>query len=338
MAETLCLSFEEVEALARDALLAAGTREEAAASLARSVALTERDGIRSHGLVYVPIYCQHVTCGKVDGQAVPKLHEIKPGAFRVDAANGFAQPAIDLGFERLVAAAGQNGCAVLTLYNSYNCGVLGQHVERLAAQGFLALGFTNAPASIAPPGGKRPVIGTNPFAVGVPGGDEAAALVIIDQSASVVAKSEVMMHARGGKPLPEGWALDAEGNSTTDPEAALAGSMAPSGGYKGFGVGLLVEIMAAALSGANLGTEASPFSGTSGGPPGTGQGFIAIEPDGLSGGAFPGKIAALCESITEQEGARLPGARRFGNRLQNERDGIQVDRDLVEKLRALAGV
>jgi (2R)-3-sulfolactate dehydrogenase (NADP+) len=102
-------------------------------------------------------------------------------------------------------------------------------------------------------------------------------------------------------------------------------------------VGLLVEIMAAALSGANLGTEASPFSGTSGGPPATGQGFIAIEPDGLSGGAFPGKIAALCKSITEQEGARLPGARRVGNRLRNERGGIDVDRELVEKLRGLAG-
>ncbi len=335
MTDSLHLTLSEVEDLAKQALMAAGTLEAAASSMARSVALAERDGIRSHGLVYVPIYCQHVDCGKVDGKALPRLEEIKPGALRVDAANGFAQPAIDLGFEALAEAAARNGSATLTLHNSYNCGVLGQHAERLAEMGFLGLGFTNSPASIAPPGGKRPVIGTNPFALGVPDGRGGAAMVI-DQSASVVAKSEVMMHARAGKPLPEGWALDAEGKPTTDPDAALSGSMAPSGGYKGFGVGLLVEVMAAALSGANLGTEASPFSGTAGGPPGTGQCFLAIEPQGLSGGLFTQKIEGLCNSILQQEGARLPGARRAANRRDNDQEGITAPRDLVEKIQALA--
>ena len=111
-----------------------------------------------------------------------------------------------------------------------------------------------------------PVIGTNPFALGVPDGDGGAAFVI-DQSASVIAKSEVMMRAHAGKPIPVGWALDSEGNPTNNAEFALMGSMVPSGGYKGFGVGLMVEIFAAALAGANLGKDASPFSGTTGGPP-----------------------------------------------------------------------
>ena len=332
MADTETLSLAEIEDLASRTLQAAGTSEAAARSLARGIALAERDGIRSHGLLYLPIYCEHVQCGKVDGAAVPTLEKLKPGALRVNAANGFAQPAIDLGFEALADAARANGCAILTIHNSYNCGVLGQHAERLAELGFLALGFTNAPASIAPPGGKRPAIGTNPIAVGVPDGEGRATLVI-DQSASVVAKSEVMVHAREGRELPPGWALDAEGEPTIDPQAALSGSMAPSGGYKGFGVGLLVELMAAALSGANLGTQASPFSGTAGGPPATGQCFIAIEPEGLSGGHFAGKVATLCASITEQEGARLPGQRRLANRRQSEEKGVRVDAALLAKIR-----
>lgn len=336
MTDTKHLSLAEVETLATKALLGAGTREASAVSVARAVAEAEREGIRSHGLPYVPIYCEHVACGKVDGKAEPSLERVKPGALRVDAASGFAQPAIDLGLEALTGAAREMGCAALTLHNSYNCGVLGQHVARLAREGLLALGFTNAPASIAPVGGKRPVIGTNPLALGVPGEDGEPAFVI-DQSASVVAKSEVMQHARLGKPLPEGWALDAEGNPTSDPEAALTGSMAPSGGYKGFGAGLLVEVMAAALAGATLGKDASPFSGTKGGPPRTGQCFIALEPGSLSGGGFAERIAALGAAIEAEEGARLPGARRAANRARIERDGVEVERALYEKIQGFCG-
>ncbi|HCE70772.1 MAG TPA: sulfolactate dehydrogenase, partial [Ruegeria sp.] len=130
--------------------------------------------------------------------------------------------------------------------------------------GLVGLGFTNAPASIAPSGGSKPVVGTNPFSLAVPGEDGEPA-ILIDQSASTIAKSEVMKHAREGKPIPVGWALDGEGNPTTDPEVGLKYSMAPSGGYKGVGVALLVETMAAALTGATLGIDASPFSGTAGG-------------------------------------------------------------------------
>jgi len=124
----------------------------------------------------------------------------------------------------------------MTVRNSYNCGVLGYHVEQLAEAGLVAIGFTNSPASIAPVGGKKPVIGTNPFALAVPnaaGGTK----FILDQSASVVAKSEIMMRAQEGNSIPEGWALDSKGNHTSDPKVALKGIMSPCGGYKGFGTG-----------------------------------------------------------------------------------------------------
>jgi (2R)-3-sulfolactate dehydrogenase (NADP+) len=327
------LGLDEVESLARDALHRAGASENAAASVARSTRLAERDGIRSHGLMYVPIYAEHVRCGKVDGQAVPQVNRTRPGVVRVDAAYGFAHAAIDAGWPAFVEATRECGVAAMTLHRSYNCGVLGHHAERLAEEGLIGLCFTHAPASIAPVGGRTPVIGTNPFAFAVPGVDQRA-MLLIDQSASVVAKSEIMLRARGGEAIEPGWALDAEGSPTTDAQAALAGSMLPVGGYKGFGIGLMVEILAAVLSGANLSSEASPFSGTSGGPPGTGQCFLAFDPQGFSGDAFGAAMTRLVESITSQEGARLPGARRAANRARIETDGVRVDDALMERITA----
>jgi len=323
MTDARTMSVEEIEALAARALVAAGTSESNAAPLARAVAAAERDGIASHGLAYVPTYCEHVKCGKVDGQAAPALDRTRPASLVVDAKTGFAHPAIDLGFVDLIKAARKNGIAGLAIRNSYNCGVLGYHTGRLAADGLLGIGFTNAPASIAPVNGRTPVIGTNPFSLAVPGGKGEAAF-LIDQSASVVAKSEIMKHAREGRPIPEGWALDPDGHATTDPELGLKGSMAPTGGYKGVGVALLVETMAAAMSGATLGIDASPFSGTKGGPPKTGQFFMAMDPEAFSGGAFSARVDALVGAFNEQPGVHLQGQGREAARKKADRDGVSV--------------
>lgn len=330
------LSIEQIEDTARRALVGAGAAPVAAASVARAVAAAERDGIASHGLAYVPTYCEHVRCGKVDGAAIAAVSRVSPSVVRVDAATGFAHPAIDAGAPELVAATRETGCALLAVTQSYNCGVLGYHVERLAESGLLAIGFTNAPASIAPVGGKRPVVGTNPIAVAVPDGKSGAAFVI-DQSSSVVAKSEIMVRARRGGEIPAHWALDAEGRPTTDADVALKGSMAPAGGYKGFGIGLLVELMAAALTGSTLGIKASPFSGTAGGPPRTGQCFIAIDPVLPSQDAFHDRVADLIEAVRQQEGARMPGERRMHCREKALAEGVLVDEALIARVAAFAG-
>ncbi|WP_299920936.1 Ldh family oxidoreductase [uncultured Pelagimonas sp.] len=336
MMDTKTLSLADIEDLSLRALVAAGTSLENARPLAVATAATEADGISSHGLAYIPIYCEHVQCGKVDGQAVPQLKTTAPSVITVDAVTGFAHPAIDMGFDALIPLARSQGIAVLAVKNSYNCGVLGYHTQRLAKAGLLGLGFTNAPASIAPSGGFKPVVGTNPFSIAAPGpGGEPA--VLIDQSASTIAKSEVMKHAREGKPIPVGWALDAEGQPTTDPAVGLKGSMAPSGGYKGVGTALMVELMAAALTGATLGIDASPFSGTAGGPPRTGQFFIAIDPQATSDGGFAALVARLVDTFHAQDGARLPGDGRNQRRIQARVDGVAVNVATLEKIEAIIG-
>ncbi|MFO7855374.1 MAG: Ldh family oxidoreductase [Paracoccaceae bacterium] len=321
--DTERLGLDAIERLAFDALTAAGAAETQARPLAAATAETEAIGVASHGLAYVPIYCEHLRCGKVDGRAVPEVSRPKPGVVRVDARNGFAHAAIEAGLAPLVEAARAHGVAALAIHESYNCGALRVHSLRLAREGLLALGFTNAPASIAAAGGTAPVLGTNPFSVAAPDGEGGAA-VLIDQSASVIAKSEIMARARAGEPIPEGWALDAEGRPTTDPAAALKGSMAPAGGRKGVGLALTTELFAAAAAGALLGIEASPFSGTVGGPPRTGQFFLAVDAEATSGGVFAKRLAALLPAIRASGEARVPGDGARAAHAAARRDGVEV--------------
>lgn len=326
------MTLDDITKLTTQALMGAGASQANAASLAQSTMRAERDGIRSHGLMYVPIYAEHVRCGKVDGQAISVVNQSRSSAITVDAQTGFAHPAIDAGWQALTQSARQNGIAAMTVFNSYNCGVLGHHAERLAEDGLIGLCFTHAPASIAPVGGNIPLVGTNPFAIAVPD-NQGNVPIVIDQSASTVAKSEIMLRNRNGEALEEGWAVDENGDPTTDPAAALKGSMTPSGGYKGFGVGLLVEILASCLAGAVPSREASPFSGTVGGPPKTGQCFIAIDPSAYAEG-FSERIASLVSAIEAQDGARVPGQRRKDNRIRLAKTGIEVDETLRGRINA----
>lgn len=229
---TITLSLSDVEDLTLRALGACNTSDANARSVAASVVASEADGIHSHGLARLPTYCEHARCGKIDGQAVPEMEEVAAAGLKVDARDGFAHPAIDLGLPALTALAKAKGLAAMAVTNSYNCGVCGYHVERIAEAGLIALGYVNAPASIAPWGGKQAVFGTNPMSFAVP--RPGAPPLVIDQSSSVIARSEVIIHADAGEAIPEGWALDKDGKPTTDPKAALAGgTMVPSGQYKG---------------------------------------------------------------------------------------------------------
>jgi len=332
--DTLTLSVAEVEQLAFDALCASGTFAPNARSVARSIAAAEADDIRSHGLLRLPTYCAHVRCGKVDGRAQPSVSQLRSAALSVDARTGFAHPAIDGGFLQLVPAAREHGIAALAVTNSYNCGVVGHHVERLASQGFIALSFVNTPAAIAAWGGKRPLFGTNPLAFAAPRHEREP--LVVDQSSSVVARGEVMLHAAQGREIPPGWALDASGAATTDPNAALAGSMLPAGGYKGAALALVIEILAATLTAAHHSFEASSFVTDAGGPPRTGQFFIALDP-GAFGRDFGPRLEALLAMIEADPAVRLPGARRLAARARSASHGVTLPRTLHERIRSLLG-
>ena len=262
---TTVLTYAEIEALAAKALTSSDVSPANAGPVARSIAAAERDGQAIVGLSYLPIYCDHAACGKVDGHATPRLETLSPAAIRVDAMTGFAHPAIALGMRELVTAARQSGLAALSVGNSYACGSLGFFVEELADKGLVALMAANASPSIAPFGGKTPFFGTNPLAFAAP--RKGRAPLVIDQSSSVVAKVAVIDANNTGAPLPDGWAIDSDGVPTNDAAAAMQGSLLPIGGYKGFGLALMVDILAAGLTRSHWSFEASSFGDCEGGPP-----------------------------------------------------------------------
>lgn len=334
--DVLRLSPRSARKLIHDALRGAGTSERNATYFTEAILDTELSGLEGHGFFWLQFYCDHLLSGKVDGRVRPKLKKLSPVAFRVDARNGFAHPAIELGFEKLVPAARKNGIAGLAVHNSYNAATLGYHTGVLARQGLVAFGFTNAMPTIAPVGGKTPVIGTNPLSFAVPGKKKGDIALLIDQSSSAVAWTAVKRAADEGRAIPLGWALDADGNPTTDAIRGLTGSMAPSGGYKGFGQGLIVEVMCAALAGALRGPEMGSFTENDGKPIGCGQFFIALEPGLFSGGTFSKQVGALARSITSQQGARLPNARRAEARRRLAKDGMPIDRTLYDRLKSYA--
>ena len=217
------------------------------------------------------------------------------------------------------------------VYNSYNAATLGFHTGYLAGAGLLAIGAANAVPNLAPVGGKTPIIGTNPISYAVPAPNGEVAF-LVDQSATHVAWTAVKRAAEAGEPIPLGWALDEDGNPTTDVEAGLAGSMAPAGGVKGFSIGLLVEVLCAALAGGKLGPDQGSFTDDDGKPIDNGQFFVAFDPGKFSGGSFDQKITALVASITEQDGARLPNARRSKNKKRLTREGLTLELELYRKL------
>ena len=327
----VALPLDEVKELSVEALLASATIRPNAVAVAESIVAAEADGIHSHGLMRLPTYCDHALCGKVDGTVTPCIVKALSNAITIDARCGFAHPAIALGFSTLIPAARNSGIAGLAVVNSYNCGVLGYHVERLASEGLIGLAFVNTPAAIAPWGGKRALFGTNPIAFAAPRKHDSP--LVIDQSSSIVARGEVLLKAKLAQPIPETWGLDSDGKPTLDPKAVLnGGSMAPAGGYKGVAMALMVEVLAAALIGANFSYMASSLINNEGGPPRIGQFFVAIDPSAFVGDSFQDRIESLCTTIANEEGSRLPGERRKAARIRAARDGIQLSRELYDDL------
>jgi (2R)-3-sulfolactate dehydrogenase (NADP+) len=331
--KTLTLTVAEIQILANRALEASNVSPANAREVAASIAAAERDGQPIVGLSYLPTYCDHAACGKVDGHAVPALEFAGPAMIRVDARTGFAHPALALGFAALSDAARRQGLAALAVGNSYACGSLGYFVETLAQLGLVAIMVANASPSMAPFGGKRPFFGTNPIAFAAP--RLAGPPLVIDQSSSMVAKVAVIDAYNRGIPLPDGWALDADGQPTNDAAAAMTGSLLPVGGHKGFGLALLVEVLAGGLTASHFSFEASSFGDCDGGPPRTGQFVIAIDPLRFAGPGFTARVDAMLEAAQSESSVRLPGDRRLAARHAHEH-GVAIPADLLALIESYA--
>ncbi|TQV81870.1 Ldh family oxidoreductase [Denitrobaculum tricleocarpae] len=334
MTETGFFSAGDLRDLACRVLMAHDTSAGNAASVAAALVAAEVDGQKGHGLSRLAAYSAQAASGKVQGHAVPLAEPAGTAAIRIDAKAGFAFPAMDLAIEKLAGMAPECGIAMAGVFHSHHFGQSGYHAERLARRGLIGLILGNSPKAIAPWGGRDGVFGTNPIAFAAP--RRAAEPLLIDLSLSKVARGKVMVAAKNGTPIPEDWALDKDGQPTTDAKAALEGTMIPIGDAKGAALVLMVEVLAAAVTGANFGFEASSFFTADGPPPGVGQSLIAIDPNRLSGGAFAERLEVLLNAIVAQPGTRLPGMRRLSMREKARKEGIAVDHGFIEELEQLA--
>lgn len=332
MSASTVLTLDQVEALSHRMLTSSGASALQAGATARSIREAEADGIRTVGLSYLPTYCEHLRVGKVVGHAVPTVATPRPAAVVVDAHHGFAHPAFEAGAPALVAAARTCGVGVMAVAHSYSAGVLGWFVEALAAEGLVAVMFANSSALMAPHGGTRPFFGTNPLAWAVPRRDRPP--LVADLSSSAVAWVTVNAAAQEGRSIPLGWAIDADGVPTTDPHAALAGAMAPAAGHKGSALALLVDLLAAGVTGSQFSFEASGFGGNEGGPPDVGQLLLAIDASATAGDAFVDRVEVELAALAEQDGVRLPGDRRLAHRARAAADGVEVPAALMAVLTA----
>lgn len=328
-------SIESLNELAAAALARAGASAEMAQATANALVAAEAQGLASHGLSRVPQYARHLRNGRVNGAAKPRIAASKPAACLIDAGEGLAFPACAFAVSEAILKARTCGAAFAAVTRSHHFGVAAYHLEAVADAGMVGLAFGNSPAAMPAWGGRHLIFGTNPIAAIFPRRNQPP--LTIDLSLSEVARGKLMVAAKEGKSIPQGWALDKDGNSTTDPKAGLEGMMLPAGGVKGAMLALVVELLCCGLTGASFGFEADSFFTDAGNRPRIGQAFMVIDPAALAGAdVFYERIETLIAMMLHDQDVRLPGYRRFDLARQAAKDGIAVPAALLDQLQALA--
>ena len=299
---------EDIFSVTKKALLAHGAGAWQADEVAKATTHSEQHGNVICGLQYVESYCTQLASGRVDGQVQPAITQPRPAAVLADAKCGFAQPAFAAGRDLAIETARKNGVAMFAVAQSHTCTSLGYFTEQIGRAGLIGLGFTNASPVVAAPGGKTRVIGTNPMAMSVPDGQGGLA-VHFDFSTSAVALGKITMAKYANEPIPLGWAVDENGAPTTDPDAALRGSLCSAGGYKGWGLGIMVDLLAAAMTGSVNSLDVGGLKLPDGPPHRLGQMYLLIDTTSF-GDQFTTRLARLADAVAADEGARLPGQNR----------------------------
>lgn len=329
------VDFDTLKSLLGDIFSRYGTSPSTADILAANCAGCERDGAISHGIFRIPGYVASLSTGWVDGTAVPDAVVVSPSFIRVDARNGFAQPALAAAAGAIADAVERTGIAIVATRNSHHFSALWPDVEPFARRGLVAISFVNGLANVVPHGGRSPVYGTNPIAFATPVAD--AEPLVVDQATSVMANGEVRLHALANTPLPPGTGVDSAGNPSTDPHAVLAGgALNAFGGYKGSSIALMVELMAGALTGGQLSFENDFGDCVGAQTPKAGQLLIVIDPRRGGNSEFARRVALLCDRLLDAGQERLPGERRYKNRAHAERFGIPISEEQLLQLKALA--
>ena len=328
---TIDLTLDEIHALAHDVMTANGADNVNADALADIVMRAERDGSHSHGLFRIPGYVATLRSGKVDGKARPTVTKKTPAIIHVEGHGGLAPTAQAAGLPVLAEAASEIGVAALSLTGIHHFAALWPETEFLADRGLVGIACTAYMPMVAPAGSKEKLFGTNPISFAWPRPGKTP--VCYDMATAAMAMGDVQIAARDGRDVPLGTGLDADGNATTDPAQIAKGVLLPFGGYKGSAIAMMVELLAAGLTGERFSFEAAENDNGDGGPPRGGEMVIALSPDLIAGEGWQGHVETFMDRLTSLEGVRIPGARRHQNRQDTGPRAINAT--LVETIRDL---
>ncbi len=330
---------EELRRFAQEVLAAAGVDPEESKTVADNLVTADLRGISSHGVVRLPLYVARFEAGLIAPRTEIRVVASAPAACVLDAGNGWGAVAGLAGMREAVARARRCGVGVALVRNSNHFGIAAYYAQEALAAGMIGVVLTNASAAMPPWGGRVPYFGTNPICVAVPAGKERP--VIYDGATSVAAIGKIVLAAKKGEEIPPGWAADKEGRVTTDPRAALEGVLLPIGGYKGYGLALMVDVLAGVLAGAAFGPHVSNLRKLEA-PQDVGHFFAALDIRAfLDYGEFVARMERLVREIKEAPRAAgveriyLPGEIEWEHEERRRREGIPLAAEVLQELRSL---
>jgi len=313
--------------------------DEEAALVAEILVQADMRGTDTHGVHLLTLLPDRVEAGLI--QIPTNLKVIKEGETTtlIDGGNGLGQLAVHRAMMINIQKAKKFGLGCSLVRNTNNIGSLISYTLMAAQEGMIGIVMSNAAAAMSPWGGTEAFFGTNPISIAVPGGAEGS--VALDMSSSVVARGKIRLAERTKEPIPLGWALDETGAPTTDPTAAMKGTLVPIGGPKGYGLALIVDILAGMLSGSKYGQDIKTFHQLVG-PTGVGVFSLAIDIERfMPHQQFNELIQVYLASIKGSKKAKgvsriyIPGERKFEKEKQSLREGIEISPGLAKNLNQL---
>jgi LDH2 family malate/lactate/ureidoglycolate dehydrogenase len=230
--------------------MTAGYSKEDAYIIADCLVDADLCGVETHGVLRAGVYLNRIEKGVIDLEASLLVERESAAGLLLNANNGIGMVQASKTMKRCIEKAKQSGCCVATLKNGNHFGMTAYYVKIAAEQNMIGFLCTNAPSNMAPWGSSKPYFGTNPFAIAAPSNGMP---LVLDMATSVVAMGKITMSAKLGKDIPLGWAIDCDGNPTTDAEKAANGTVLPVGGPKGYGMAMFIDVLSGALSGAMIG-------------------------------------------------------------------------------------
>jgi LDH2 family malate/lactate/ureidoglycolate dehydrogenase len=332
---------DSLKKLAADIAAAAGVVRADAEVLADSLVAADLSGTSTHGLSRLAIYVQRIQNGLIDPKPPFNIERKRGATIAVNAGNGLGQVQAFKTLECLIPMAKECGTAVATVRNSQHFGAVSYYCNLAADEDMILLAMTNCEPAMSPAGGCQPYFGTNPIAASFPTGK--GFHVKVDLATSLVARGNIVAAQKSAKPIPQGWALDPDGNPTTDASAALLGTVLTMGGHKGYALAVMVEALSSVLSGAAIGSNIGSMYKNLDRKQDVGHFFCLLDIDAfMDVTEFKSRMDAMidgikgCRKRPGVEEILVPGERSNRKIAENQKNGIKLDAATVSELRGLA--